>query len=501
MLRTFPVLIVATLLSLTAWYWLGRPVAIPEPSVEGALSCLSYTPFRADESPFVQKRIDPAHIEEDLQLLTGHTSCIRVYGSGGMEQLPSLAQKYGIQVLIGAWISADRMATRREIEAVVKLANEYPETIRGVMVGNEALLRSEIEPDELTALIREIRGRVAQPVSYADVWEFQLRHPQVAEASDFVTIHILPYWEDQPIAIDKAVDHVRKIRRQVLDRFPGKPVLIGETGWPSVGRMREEALPGWANEARFMRGFVAAARAEGWDYNLIEAFDQPWKRQLEGAVGGYWGLFDTTRHDKHLLSGDVSNHPHWIPLAFLSAVVGNLIILVGRIPLRLSPLVAVTAVGWTLQLEQLWMITRNAVETSAALLMLVTLFAASGAALARVAGEPMSPRFEARSALLLGAIAAVLSLWLVFDPRYRDFFFVGFLPAAAVMFLSSRSRIPVIRQGHEEISIGALLSISAIIITVNETARNQQALAWTLATLLMGAALVWRGARARTGME
>jgi exo-beta-1,3-glucanase (GH17 family) len=47
-------------------------------------------------------------------------------------------------------------------------------------------------------------------------------------------------------------------------------------------------VPSRVNEAKFMRGFVAMAEANGWHYNLIEAFDQPWKRASEGAVGGYW---------------------------------------------------------------------------------------------------------------------------------------------------------------------------------------------------------------------
>src|SRR5438876_920503 len=29
----------------------------------------------------------------------------------------------------------------------------------------------------------------------------------------------------------------------------------------------------------------------------IEAYDQPWKRQLEGTVGGYWGLLDSARRE------------------------------------------------------------------------------------------------------------------------------------------------------------------------------------------------------------
>ena len=46
--------------------------------------------------------------------------------------------------------------------------------------------------------------------------------------------------------------------------------------------------------------------------NLIEAYDQPWKRQLEGTVGGHWGLFDAYRRQpKFAWGAAVSNHPHW----------------------------------------------------------------------------------------------------------------------------------------------------------------------------------------------
>ncbi len=498
--RTFTALLSAALLSLAAWYWLGRPVAISEPAVSGPLNCLSYTPFRADESPFqlgVEKNFTPARIEEDLRLLATHTACIRLYGAAGMEQIPPIAQKLGMQLLMGAWVSADTTATRREIEALVQLANTYPQTIRAVLVGNEALLRREIAPELLAELIREVKARVPQPVSYADVWEFQLRHPQVTEASDFVTIHILPYWEDDPVAIENGVDHVRSIRQQVVARLPGKPILIGETGWPSVGRMREGALPSRVNEARFLRGFVAAAQAEGWDYNLIEAFDQPWKRQLEGAVGGYWGIFDTGRHDKQLLGGEVSNHLRWRMFATLAIVLGSLLILLLRLTPALAPLAAGVAIGWTLQLEQLWLISRNPLETAGALLLLASVLGASAAPLARLAARPLAARLEAGLVLLSGSIAATLSLWLLFDARYRDFFIAGFLPPALLMVLLYRPLTPVVRRGDEELALGVVLSVSALVIAHNETLLNHQALAWSLTTLLLGGALLWRGMRAR----
>jgi len=44
----------------------------------------------------------------------------------------------------------------------------------------------------------------------------------VAAAVDFITIHILPYWEDFPIATRQAGVHVDLIRRQLATAFAGK---------------------------------------------------------------------------------------------------------------------------------------------------------------------------------------------------------------------------------------------------------------------------------------
>jgi glucan 1,3-beta-glucosidase len=46
-------------------------------------------------------------------------------------------------------------------------------------------------------------------------------------------------------------------------------------------------------------------------YNVIETFDQPWKRALEGTVGGYWGIFDSNAKPKFPMLGPVTEEPHW----------------------------------------------------------------------------------------------------------------------------------------------------------------------------------------------
>ena len=125
-----------------------------------------------------------------------------------------------------------------------------------------------------------------------NIW---LRNREIYDAVDFVTIHILPYWEDFPIRAKYAAAHVDAIRKRMAVAFPGKEILIGETGWPSEGRMREGALPSRTNQARVVSEILDLAKQENFRVNLIEAYDQPWKRQLEGTVGGYWGLFDSVQ--------------------------------------------------------------------------------------------------------------------------------------------------------------------------------------------------------------
>ena len=162
------------------------------------------------------------------------------------------------------------------------------------------------------------------PVTYADVWEFWLRYPDVQSAVDFVTIHVLPYWEDFPIPAANAAAHTAAIRERVAAAFPGKEIVIGEFGWPSAGRMREGARPSPSNQARAILETMALAEREHFRMNVIEAFDQPWKRALEGAVGGYWGIIDrATGAPKFSFDGTVSDHPHWVGQALAGVLLAG----------------------------------------------------------------------------------------------------------------------------------------------------------------------------------
>jgi exo-beta-1,3-glucanase (GH17 family) len=494
------------LLALCAfWYSLGRPAHLADAaSASHKLECASYTPFAKDQSPFdLPFTIRPEQVEADLALLSTRFSCIRTYSMTGLEDIPDIARRHGLKVMLGAWVNGNPLDTGKEIAALIASANANRDVVTAVIVGNETLLRKELTGEQLVRLIGQVKSRVQQPVTYADVWEFWDQYPQVAPAVDFITIHLLPYWEDQPLGIEDALAHVARVREDFGRRYAPKTVFIGETGWPSEGRQRETALPSRVNEARFIRTFAAMAEQHGWHYNLIEAFDQPWKRANEGAVGGYWGLFDADRQDKGVLEGPVSNLPYWPQwLALGVLILAGGLWLAGPVRQRRQafsvPLVAALGAaclgvfGETTRIdsrflgEWLW----------AALLIGLNLLVLAHALLGLAEPQGWRQRtcawLQARAGWWVSAsgfVAAILVLGMVFDPRYRSF-------ASAALLLPGLvySWRPVAGPHNELLLLALVVSLGLPLQLWREGLENHQAWGWTLVTALMAVAL-WRAVR------
>ena len=170
---------------------------------------------------------------------------MRIYAvNQGLDQVLPIAEKLGMKVLMGLWIGRTAQDNEIQIARGIELAKAHPGAIKGIIVGNEVLLRQEQPASVLEGLLKRVKAETGLPVTYADVWEFWLRHPELADDVDFVTIHILPYWEDDPVPAGDGVTHIDAILRMVEAEMPGKTIYIGETGYPSAGKQRERALPG-----------------------------------------------------------------------------------------------------------------------------------------------------------------------------------------------------------------------------------------------------------------
>lgn len=506
------------------WAWLGAPALMPQfPWQTGEkLYCISYAPFRGNQTPLdPTTHISAAQIEDDLNRLSKITDCVRTYSTDyGLDQIAGIAAKHGLKVLQGLWLSSNPEKNREQIDTAIALANRYPDTIRAVVVGNEVLLRGDMAATDLANTIRAVKAKVPVPVTYADVWEFWLRNRDIANAADFITIHILPYWEDLPIPAAQAAAHVRSIRQQVVETFPGKEVIIGEVGWPSAGRMREAALPSPTAQAQVIQDVLALAKRENFKVNVIESFDAPWKRALEGTVGGHWGLFDDASRSLKYPGKSVSNHPHWLWQASGGVAFAMLVFAVALATRSkdapLAAWLAVTAnavaggvlLGWAVEnapVESLgvggWVRSSAMIAVGVLSPLVLTRAIMAGVpmpALARLIG-PGDFRTNDRLAQAMGLVLAatlllslLIALGLVFDPRYRDFPFAPMSAAVVPLLVHSLAvrRAPGHR-GAAEMSAAALLALSVIYIVPNEGLANWQSL-WLCATLAAFAVTLWR---------
>jgi exo-beta-1,3-glucanase (GH17 family)/cellulose synthase/poly-beta-1,6-N-acetylglucosamine synthase-like glycosyltransferase len=359
--------VVALLACVHAGLWALTPAPSAAPDVTGPLASVSYTPFSDSSHPdSVQASAD--RIRADLRAIAPYTVAIRTYSStGGVELVPPIAAEFGLKVTVGAWVDKcgvtppdkiqepDKWAgfakecpnqaekaekakaekkefvgrNEQEIRAAIELARKN-HNVNAVVVGNETIYRGDMTAPEIIRLIQRVKREVQVPVTTGEIFSAWMDDREAARKDgrpaldavvDYVAAHVLPYWEgtSDKAAVDDAIKRYFRLR----EAFPGKRVVIAEFGWPSAGYNRRAANPGRAEQAMVVRDFVSHAEALGIDYNIIEAFDQPWKTN-EGSVGPYWGIFDATRHAKFGFTGPVVDGDHW-RIAVVAVLIGFLL--------------------------------------------------------------------------------------------------------------------------------------------------------------------------------
>ena len=456
------VLLLAIASNLLFWQYLGLPVDLPDVA-GGRYDCLSYTPYAPGHNPTdPEDQVPEAVIASDLKALSAITGCLRVYSTrGSAEAVLRQARANDLKLILGAWISGNMEQDQAEIAALVRLSTAYPDVVKLAVVGNEVLLRRELPYDRLGALIEQVKAQIHVPVAYADVYDFWHQYPQMAQYVDQILVHILPYWGDPAPSSSAAQADLERVLKAFLGAFPGKPVTIGETGWPSAGPPRQQAKASIVDQARFVRNFIQSASTLGVRYNLIEALDQPWKRANEGTAGGYWGVLTAERVTKFPLTGPVSEWPDWPWQAFGACLIGLLLALrawrqpsgwrvplaivfgqgVGIVLLMSLRHAGEVSLGWTGLLANY----AGVALVFAAGMGFISLFAASPSTVAAARPTPLLDAFswlrrpralpdrELRLSLLLLAAAypaAVITLGLAVAMRGQDIPWMYVIPSA-----------------------------------------------------------------------
>jgi uncharacterized repeat protein (TIGR01451 family) len=141
------------------------------------------------------------------------------------------------------------------------------------------------------------------PVTYADMEGFLNPYPWLVDDLDFIFLNNYGYWEAYVSGAD-SVAFLSSTVSQLQGSFPGKRVIISESGWPTCGDTHGTAVTGVGPMMDFSYGYLAYTRADQVDGFYFEAFDEPWKYNDEGndGVGACWGYYDVNRQPKSSLS-------------------------------------------------------------------------------------------------------------------------------------------------------------------------------------------------------
>jgi exo-beta-1,3-glucanase (GH17 family) len=231
-------------------------------------------------------------LRERLAVVAPNTTWVRTYGvDGGLERAGAVAHGLGMRSAVGAWLSPDPGANRRALEALAAIGNAGDADV--LVVGSETLLRGDLSERDLVTYLQWVRRAVpAVPVGTADAYGEFLSRPALVEASDLLMIHAYPFWEGA--AIETAASRTVDAWSRVDAVAGGRPVIVGETGWPDGGDPNGAAVPSPENAARYLREVTASFHVRGIPYFYFAAFDEAWKSAEPGGVGPHWGIWDGT---------------------------------------------------------------------------------------------------------------------------------------------------------------------------------------------------------------
>lgn len=264
---------------------------------------LCYSPYRDGQNPNWGPYPSEGDIKADIDIMNPIVSHIKTYGSDhNLENIPRFVQEKGsnIKVNAGCWLGSDLAVNDSLLNNLVSEVNQSTNVISAT-VGNETQQFSTVAEGKLISYLNRVRQQIRSGVrvTTSDTWFAWTQHPALVGAVDYISAHFFPYWEPSPVPIEGAVSFVREKYNLLRSIYPGKKIVIGETGWPSNGATRGGAVPSLENQRRFINELVTWTNQEKVDFYLFGAFDENWKAQYEGEVGRHWGIYYSNRTPKH----------------------------------------------------------------------------------------------------------------------------------------------------------------------------------------------------------
>ncbi|OQR97977.1 glycoside hydrolase [Achlya hypogyna] len=144
----------------------------------------------------------------------------------------------GLTIYPGIWLR-DGMDYNQEVQAVIDGCKRHPNTVKAVFVGNEDLANGW---DQWRVLqkVNDVRGRLRAaginvPVGSVQIDGDWLQARDLANGCDILGVNIYAFFGAAPVSWQNPIEDLKYRWNQMVQKFPGKTVMLTETGWPHGG--------------------------------------------------------------------------------------------------------------------------------------------------------------------------------------------------------------------------------------------------------------------------
>lgn len=292
-------------------------------------NAICYSGFREGQQP---GGITPTYeqVKEDLLLLQPHWKYLRMYDCDAHAQTVLeviTKEKLDFKLMMGAYIEAEmnnfgcpwgggvyeeeqlelnQQKNDEKVRRLIDWANQYPEIIFSLSVGNEATVDwtdHYVPVQRVVEFAQNVKKHCKQPVTFCEnyvPWLNKLK--PLAEVVDFISIHTYPVWEYKHI--HEAISYTSENYKAVADVYPDKAIVITEAGWAtnSNGRGIDPEHVNEENQKVYFEDLMEWSETNKVLTFFFEAFDEPWKgsaHPLEPEK--HWGVFFENRKPKRVM--------------------------------------------------------------------------------------------------------------------------------------------------------------------------------------------------------
>ena len=329
---------------------------------------ISYGGYR-ERTRDVQPSVDDA--KEDMRILhAAGFRILRTYDTHldlakntleAIKQIKTEDPSFEMYVMLGAWITAANPNTdnvihnqedydfnKFEIDETVRLANLYPDIVKVIAVGNEAMVHWAtsyfVTPDIILKWVNYLQGLKKTNQLPENLWitssddfsswggggaEYHTNElNELIQAVDFISMHTYPFhnthynpyfWQysdttDQEKQINElmqnaknfAKDQFLAVRKYIDSIDKTKSIHIGETGWATVDTYLYGATGSRAadeyKQAIYFKHMQDLCNELSISCFYFSAFDEPWKdyANIDGSEN-HFGLFTVDGRAKYAL--------------------------------------------------------------------------------------------------------------------------------------------------------------------------------------------------------